>query len=75
MNSQNKADWSKAPAAAKFFAVDEDNTGWWFESMPEKIHTDDYGGAWVNGNTTWHAGTFDATNWENSLEERSQSSK
>lgn len=70
MNSQNKADWSKAPAAANFFAIDEDETGWWFEDIPEKKDTGEYGGEWINDKSIWYAGTFDATDWQNSLEER-----
>ena len=61
-------DFTPYPLIWKWFAVDEDGTGWIFVDMPTIIKGK--GNCFMSDNGFKAVGLFDPTNWENSLQQR-----
>lgn len=57
-------DWSMAPKNFTWFAIDEDGDGFFYEDKPIRKMV-----FFIGKFSEW-AGTFDATDWKNSLQKR-----
>ena len=58
-----KPDWSKAPSWAKYLAMDQNGTWFWYEFKPKAEY-----GEWIHSGGACEAVNMD--NWKNSLEKR-----
>lgn len=61
-------DWSEAPEWAQWFAIDEDGEGFWSDYLPTRSR--DYWMPVPTESKCSFAGTFDASNWEDSIQQR-----
>jgi hypothetical protein len=59
----NKPDWKNAPSWAKYLAMDEDKSWWWYEEAPYEEY-----GRWCSIGRSECASN--ETRWYSSLEER-----
>lgn len=65
-NLPTTPDWSKAPDLAKWFAIDSDGKGWYYNKSP--MLEPDF---WASNNAIWtFAGNFDGSGWATSLQQR-----